>query len=73
MILERLFSDVSPDVARILDAALDGRDAFAGANVGKDARARAIGNQDPRCRRVHNLAADRWAILLLSFHENRHW
>ena len=26
MILERLFSDVSPDVARILDAALDGRE-----------------------------------------------
>jgi FO synthase len=30
MILERLFSDVSPDVARILDAALDGRELATG-------------------------------------------
>jgi hypothetical protein len=39
-------------------AALNGRDAFAGAKVGEDARACAIGNQNPSRRGLHFVIPD---------------
>jgi hypothetical protein len=51
-------------------APFDGRDAFAGAKIGEDARACAIANQNPSRRGLHVVVLDRLASLHLSLDEN---